>query len=100
MTRQSRLTQELTRRFSPIHLEVIDESMNHHVPQGAESHFKVILVSDGFNALSKIARHRLVNQALALEFETGMHALSLHLFTEEEWVLRNKRVWGSPECEG
>ena len=31
--------------FKPWHLEVINESPNHNVPEGAESHFKIIIVS-------------------------------------------------------
>ncbi|MDE2391216.1 MAG: BolA family transcriptional regulator, partial [Rhodospirillales bacterium] len=34
--------------------------------------------------LSRVARQRAVNEALAGEFSTGMHALSLTLRTPEE----------------
>lgn len=36
------------------HLDVINESHMHNVPKGAETHFKVIVVSDKFKDLALI----------------------------------------------
>ena len=36
---------QLNTGLDPWHLEVINESPNHNVPDGAESHFKIIIVS-------------------------------------------------------
>ena len=44
------ITEKLKAAFNPEALEVIDESGNHSVPEGAESHFKVIAVSADFDA--------------------------------------------------
>lgn len=85
MSRKIRIEELLNQELSPIYLSVDDESSNHHVPQGAETHFKVTAVSSKFIDLSRIARHRLVNRLLANEFELGMHALSMHLYTPDEW---------------
>lgn len=44
----------LTDKLQPIHLEVVNESYMHNVPKGAETHFKVLVVSDKFESLPLI----------------------------------------------
>jgi len=99
MSRQIRITELLTQELHPSFLLVEDESKNHHVPENAQTHFKVTAVSSKFDDLTRIARHRLLNSLLAPEFSQGMHALSLHLFTNEEWVKRSASVLKSPACK-
>lgn len=36
------------------HLDVINESYMHNVPKGAETHFKVVVVSDKFDGMPLI----------------------------------------------
>ncbi|MCA8938958.1 MAG: BolA family transcriptional regulator [Planctomycetes bacterium] len=86
--------------LDPSHLEVINESHQHNVPVDSESHFKVIAVSDQFEGLNRIQRHRKVNQLLAEPLQQGVHALSLHLWTSTEWMSRNGMVADSPNCRG
>ncbi|MGL5741931.1 MAG: BolA family protein [Legionella sp.] len=100
MSRKNRIEELLNKELAPIYLDVEDESMNHHVPEGAQTHFKVTVVSQHFTDLSRIARHRLLNRLLSSEFELGLHALSMHLFTVEEWEKRNATVLESPKCKG
>jgi BolA family transcriptional regulator, general stress-responsive regulator len=101
---QDNITRKLTEAFSPDHLEVINESHMHSVPEGSESHFKVILVSDEFKDKMLIARHRMVNKILEEELSKdresgGIHALALHTMTMEEWFKKGK-VPESPLCAG
>lgn len=98
MSRKIRIEQLVHQHLTPHYLQLEDESKNHHVPQGSESHFKLTLVSSTFDDLSRVARHRLVNKLLQDEFNQGLHALSLHLFTPKEWEARNKAVMDSPKC--
>ena len=73
---------ELIRGMGGItHCEVLDESSGHNVPIGSETHFKLVAVGDVFNQKSRIQRHRMINAMLQGEFEAGMHACSMHLFT-------------------
>ncbi len=97
MSRKERMAQLLNQELAPIYLNVEDESGNHHVPQGAETHFKITAVSSRFIDLTRIARHRLLNHFLSKEFELGLHALSMHLYTPDEWE-KNKTVLQSPSC--
>ncbi len=101
---QDRITQKLNGAFSPEHLEVVNESHRHNVPEGSESHFKVVIVSDDFKDKMLIARHRLVNKILEDELkqeqsEGGIHALALHTMTMEEWFKKGNAP-ESPECLG
>lgn len=100
MSRQHHLQEILSAQFNPIHLIVENESNNHSVPIGSESHFKIIVVSDQFDQLTHIARHRLVNESVKNEFSNGLHALSMHLFTPDEWNKKKGAVPNSPECKG
>ena len=74
--------------FSPIALQVTDDSAKHAGHAGAqpggETHYSVLIVSDRFAGLSRVARHRLVTDALTAEFTGGLHALSLTLRTPDE----------------
>jgi len=104
MTIQETITQKLSDAFSPEHLEVVNESHMHNVPEGSESHFKVLIVCDDFEDKMLIARHRLVNKVLDMELkkdksEGGIHALALHTMTMEEWFKKGKAP-ESPECLG
>ncbi|MEN8165898.1 MAG: BolA/IbaG family iron-sulfur metabolism protein [Pseudomonadota bacterium] len=100
MTTQETIQQKLQTAFSPMHLEVINESDNHNVPAGSESHFKVVLVSKAFKGESLLARHRQVNKLLADELQGGVHALALHTMTPEDWFNQGGKVRQSPECLG
>lgn len=98
--RRDTIEEKLTATFSPLHVEVVDESHTHNVPDGAESHFKVTLVTEQFNGKTLINRHRLVNAELKNEFDQGLHALALHTMTPEEWFAKGGESPESPECLG
>ena len=87
-TRASRIDAALAAALSPVALSVIDDSARHAGHSGAraggQTHFNVHVVSPRFAGLNRVARHRLVNEALAAEFTEGLHALSLVLLTPEE----------------
>ncbi len=100
MNRKQRIEEKLKDSLSPImHLDIVDESYMHSVPQGSESHFKVLVVSEAFEEISMIDRHRQLNQLLADEFKRGLHALTLHTWTPEEWHAKGGAP-ESPPCLG
>ena len=100
MTTQQTIEEKLANGFDLQHLQVINESGQHNVPEGSESHFKVVLVSNEFTGARLIARHRLVNDALADELAGEVHALSIHTYTPDEWHQRHGDVPMSPPCLG
>jgi len=97
--RRDTIEEKLINTFSPLHIEVVDESHMHNVPDGNESHFKVTIVTDQFAGKMLIARHRLVNAALKDELNI-IHALALHTMTPEEWFDKGGIAPESPPCLG
>ncbi|GGI72585.1 BolA family protein [Shewanella gelidii] len=83
--------------LSPTHLEIINESHKHRVPKDAETHFKVVVVSEAFVGKRLIGRHRAINEALSDEFAAGLHSLSMYTYTPEEWA-ELAEVPDSPKC--
>ena len=63
----------------------------------SETHFKIVAVSPDFLQMSRVERHRKINTLLAEEFDSGLHALTLHLYTPQEWVEKTK-IPDSPNC--
>ena len=100
MNTQSAIEQKLTDGLSPLHLDVLNESHMHNVPEGSESHFKIIAVSSAFEGKALLARHRMINQLLAHELANGIHALTMHTMTPEEWFQKGGAVPDSPLCMG
>ena len=100
MSVQQSITEDLQRAFTPRELSVINESHMHNVPPGAESHFKVVLVSDSFEGQRKVARHQQVSEVLQPYLNSGVHALALHTYSVPEWLERNGAEPASPSCLG
>ena len=101
MTIAVTIEQKLLTAFSPLYLDVINESHLHNVAPGSESHFKVIIVSKEFEDLRLIKRHRAVNTILAEELSEWIHALALHTYTEKEWRdYYQENTPLSPNCLG
>ena len=72
--------------FSPIRLDVVDDSDRHKGHAGAREggHFHVTVVSHRFTGLQRVARHRLVYHCLSDLMQRGIHALSLDTRTPDE----------------
>lgn len=100
MTRKETIERTISASLEPLHLEVVDESHMHSVPEGAESHFKVLVVSEAFSGEKLVARHRAVNKLLAEQFQQGLHALALHTWTPDEWFEKGGAAPESPPCQG
>ncbi len=82
-TRDKRLLFLLKESFSPESLEVINESHLHYGHKGSpgtgDSHYKIIIKAHAFDGLNRVAAHRLINDIVAVEFKSGLHALSLKI---------------------
>ena len=70
---------ELRSALQPLTLEVQDDSHLHagHVGAREGRHFSVRVVSERFNGLSRVARHRLVYDSLNSLMQRGIHALAI-----------------------
>uniref|UniRef100_A0A1A9WC29 BolA n=1 Tax=Glossina brevipalpis TaxID=37001 RepID=A0A1A9WC29_9MUSC len=90
----------LKERFEPVHIEVVNESYMHNVPKGAETHFKVLVVSNKFEELSLLKRHRLINEAVKEKLAGNfIHALSIEAKTPQQWNISDV-LEPSPKCRG
>ena len=93
------INDKISQKLAPSHLEIINESYMHNVPKGSETHFKVVVVSDKFQDTKLIARHRMVNDILSEELQSGVHALSIVAKTPDQWT-DGQFVDKSPACRG
>jgi stress-induced morphogen len=97
---EAALREKLTAHLQPTELELVNESPMHGLKPEAEKHFRVVAVSEAFAGLSRIERHRLVHETVAVELQTHVHALSVQAYTPEEWAKKNGETFASPECLG
>ena len=93
---ESQIINILSSSLNLLSLKIINESFMHNVPEGSESHFKVVVVSNDFNNLSSIQRHRLIYKTLD-HLMNDIHALSIQAFNEKEFK-SNPIILDSPEC--
>lgn|SRR5690554_1543551 len=96
---EQQIRSKLISELSPVHLEVVNESHQHAVPPGSESHFKVVLVSDAFIGKRQVQRHQMIYGVLAQELSGGVHALALHTYSPDEWSGPTS-IPDSPQCLG
>ena len=97
---QKSIEAKVAAALTPAYLDVMNESHMHSVPSGSESHFKLVIVSDKFDGLTRVKRHQTVNGILEQELREDLHALSMETLTTEEWEKRHGRTFDSPACLG
>ena len=86
--RVAMITERLTDALSPESLEVVDRSQEHAGHEGAKGgggHFDVVIVSEAFNGMNTVARHRAIYDALGDAMHSEIHALSIRAYTPEEF---------------
>ena len=87
-SRAERIRATLEAAFAPAEVTVADDSHHHAGHSGArpggETHYSVSVVSPAFAGVQRVERSRRAHAALAAEFGSGLHALSLRLLTPDE----------------
>jgi BolA protein len=76
--------------LAPAVVEIVDDSADHvgHAgAQGGAGHFSLLVVSEGFAGLPRLARHQKVMRELADLMPHPIHALSIKALTPEEFSL-------------
>lgn len=93
MTAEQCMREKLMMALEPHRLDVINESEMHaghrSSPNTGQSHFRIVVVSPKFTGLSRVARHRMVNELLADEMNAGVHALALATYAPGELIQGN-----------
>lgn len=95
--RVQRIRELLQAAFSPLALEITDDSHKHAGHAGAAGgagHYTVVVVSGAFAGLPPLARHRKVYAALAPMMPAQIHALSITARTPDEAPTGSARTAG------
>ena len=85
--RQALIRTELEKNFQPTELLIKDQSHLHAGHAGAKDgkgHFDVTIVSQAFDGVNRLQRHRMVYAALSKLIETDIHALRIKALTPSE----------------
>lgn len=85
--RVEQIRSRLTATFAPIECQLVDDSHLHAGHAGAASgagHFSVRIVSDRFDGLNRLARHRLVYDCLRDMMHSDIHALNIIALSPSE----------------
>jgi len=91
MSAEKRLREKLMVALEPTRLDIVNESELHaghrSSPGTGESHFRILIVSPMFAGVSRVGRHRMVNDVIADELKGGrIHALALSTYAPGEAV--------------
>jgi BolA family transcriptional regulator, general stress-responsive regulator len=85
--RMALIESRLTAALAPVvSIEVRDDSAQHagHAGAAAGGHYSVTIVTAAFAGKARVARHRMVYDALAEAMQRGIHALAITALTPEE----------------
>lgn len=86
-SRVTKIESALREAFAPSELRIKDQSHLHAGHQGAEDgrgHFDVFIVSDRFDGVRPLQRHRMIYAALGDLMDTDIHALRIKSHTAAE----------------
>lgn len=83
------IEQKLNDHFSPVSLEIINESHLHAGHQesfdgSGETHLRIKIVADAFEGVSRVNRHRQINAFLTDEISQGLHAIAIEVKAPSE----------------
>ena len=98
MSMQQQIEFKIRQAFPGAYTELKNESHMHSGP-ATESHFKLALVSDDFEGVSRVKRHQMIYKILEDEM-TKIHALALHTYSKAEWQQLGNTLPDSPKCAG
>ena len=82
MSIRAKIEEKLEAAFSPQHLEVINESHLHaghqeHFDGSGETHLRLRIVADAFAGMSRLQRHRAINEVVSQELAGTLHAFAI-----------------------
>ncbi|MGX2039468.1 BolA family protein [Methylocaldum sp. MU1018] len=88
-SRVEKIRSRLKDALSPVHLDIVDNSLAHAGHSGAMEtgggHFYATIVSEAFEGKSSVQRHQLVYRALGDLMQKEIHALNIKAFTPLEF---------------
>lgn len=94
---QNKIEKLLKDNLNVSKLLIRNDSYKHNVSPNSESHFNVQIVSDDFEDLSQIQRHKIVYKAVGTLL-AEIHAFSITAMTTSEFK-ENPSLRDTPDCE-
>lgn len=94
---ETKIVDKIMSAFPQSYFEVKNESFMHHVPEGSETHFRIVIVSEAFVDKKILQRHRMVQSELK-ECLALVKAIHLVTHTPEEWKNEQSHLVRSPSC--
>ena len=89
MNRKIKIEKILKDNFDPYFFLVKDVSEEHrghgNFKENVESHFEIIIVSEKFENLNNVARHRIINNFLKEEYLSDLHSVTIKTYTIGEY---------------
>ena len=84
-----KIKNEITNSIPDAKIEIADTSnahANHYEPvnQSIPSHLTIKVISDQFQGMNLVQRHRLINNIMQPYFHQGLHALQIVAQTQDE----------------
>ena len=74
--------------FSPLHIDITKEKLLFDLPSSEQFHFDVVIISSLFEGLRIKQRHKAINSVLKKELIENIPVLTLHTYTEKEWLYK------------
>ena len=66
--------------------DVSEEHRGHRsFKENVESHFEIIIVSEKFENLNNVVRHRMINKFLKEEYSDDLHSVTIKTYTIDEY---------------
>ena len=83
------ITRKIEAELKPQSLEIINESHLHAGHQESfdgtgETHLRIRIVSEGFETMNRVERHRAINALVEEEMAKGLHAIAIEAKTPSE----------------
>lgn len=88
MTIEFKIENKLINAFSPLYINITKEKLLFGVPNTQQFHFNVVMISREFEGLRIRQRHQDINSLLAKELIENISVLTLHTYTEKEWLYK------------
>ncbi len=83
MNRKQRINKIVSKKFNDFRLEVVDNSNLHkghnNFTGNDETHIKIILTKKNKIPINRLNIHRILNDLLKEEFESGLHSLEIKI---------------------
>ncbi len=83
MNRKQRIDKILSKKFNDFLIEIIDNSNLHrghnNFTGNDETHIKIILIKKNKISINRLNIHRIINNLLKEEFNSGLHSLEIKI---------------------